>query len=411
MLSQLRWSALVPLVCTSLLVLNNLFRNLPCSNTILTQQPPHHHDLSYYESSLLPKTLYVIYGLESSGTTFLAKTVANALDIDPVFDPDTVESKDHRRIHIQHLSLPLGVFAYGSWGYETRYSQPLEVLPVYYPTGCRVKTTFGQPPSMVDVPLECQSFLQRQRMRSSPSRYFVNISTHVQWYRNLGVKVVPIMVVRDPSFHFHGILQARPGHCRNETAAWLQYETGREILLQSMSSIHKGGGAGVDPIIVSYETLMTLQDDYLRTVLYPELNLTNATYLPRFRDGNLKHVSSSTTSSTTTATTTATAPNPTHQQKTKYIYQRLQKDGLGFVVKDYSDFPKSSRRVGARTFDNPDLEALRKTALARKKELLARTNNGRASYNPNINRNEAPKSIQLLMREAQERMEAKQHQL
>jgi hypothetical protein len=93
-------------------------------------------------SIVLPQTLYVIYGLESSGTTFRAKTVAAALGLEPRLKGDTVESRD-QRIHIQHLPLPLGLITPAKWGYETRFSKPLAIVPVYYPTGCRIRD-FGR---------------------------------------------------------------------------------------------------------------------------------------------------------------------------------------------------------------------------------------------------------------------------
>jgi hypothetical protein len=114
-----------------------------------------------------------------------------------------------------------------------------------------------------------------------PSRYFVNISSHVEWYRERGVTVQPIMVVRDPVFHFQGILNV---HCKNYTAALQQYDMGREIMLQSLTTS--------SPIIVSYETLMTLQQPYLDE-LFDKLEI-NSTYKPKFKNGNLKYVANKT---------------------------------------------------------------------------------------------------------------------
>jgi hypothetical protein len=225
-------------------------------------------------SIVLPQTLYVIYGLESSGTTFIAKTVAAALGLDQRLEGDTVESRD-RRIHIQHLSLPLGPITPAKWGYETRFSKPLAIVPMYYPTGCRVQGFGRHAPGFKEVPLSCRDFMG-DKVMTYPSRYFVNISSHVEWYRELGVTVQPIMVVRDPSFHFEGIMKE---HCPNSRAAFQQYEVGREIMLQSLTT--------ASPIIVSYETLMTLQQAYLDE-LFDKLEI-QTTYKPKFMNGNLKY--------------------------------------------------------------------------------------------------------------------------
>ena len=56
-------------------------------------------------SSALPKTLYVVYGLESSGTTFVAQTLGTAIgvDIHRAFDRNALETFD-KQTHIQHIS-------------------------------------------------------------------------------------------------------------------------------------------------------------------------------------------------------------------------------------------------------------------------------------------------------------------
>jgi hypothetical protein len=227
--------------------------------------------------NMLPKKLFVIYGLESSGTTFVAKTVATALNIRGSLNPDTVESGD-RTIHVQHLSLPLGGIGRLNWGYETRFTEPLMVVPVYYPTGCREPPFPNKEPGFKPVKPRCREILGDQVM-TTPHRYFVNLTSHVLWYRERGVEVHPIMVVRDPSFHFQGILSVG-GHCPNSATAFQQYEMGREIMTHSISA--------VNPTIVSYETLMTLKEDYLRKI-FKKLNIETA-YMPMFKNGNLKHI-------------------------------------------------------------------------------------------------------------------------
>lgn len=257
-------------------------------------------------SSYLPKKLYLIYGLESSGTTFFAKTVASALGIPPMLQPDTVESRD-RTIHIQHISLPLGYVGPGNWGYNQRFTHPLPIVPVYFPTGCRpgANPIRSGPPIPVRAPSNCVSFMG-ETVTSTPYRYFVNITSSVRWYRERGVKVYPIMVVRDPSFHFQGILKM---HSQNSDAAYVQYQMGREIMLQSLTN------GIVNPIIVSYETLMTLKMSYLKEFFekvdidYNTNGNTNK-FQPTFRNGNLKYAVQSKNFPTTILNEFRTHGNP-----------------------------------------------------------------------------------------------------
>jgi hypothetical protein len=141
-----------------------------------------------------------------------------------------------------------------------------------------------------------------EKVITQPHRYFVNITSHVQWYREWGVDVHPVMVVRDPSFHFDGVTKS---HCRNESAAYAQYEMGRDILSHSMQT--------VKPTIVSYEMLMTIQGEYLLKI-YNQTNIQSS-YIPVFKNGNLKHLSNETR---------------------PYIKEQLQTEDFGHVLQDRS---------------------------------------------------------------------------
>lgn len=228
---------------------------------------------------ILPNTLYVIYGLESSGTTFLTRVIARAAGMPDLLDNDTIESND-KKIHIQHLSLPLGTAPFKNASRYHQQFESLDVIKVFYPTKCHVEPNRRGPPDWKVTPEECQPLLGKHVL-AAPSRYFVNITTHVEWYRNHGVVVKPIVVVRDPSFHFEGILRT---HCENVTAAMEQYETGKAIIVQSLATI--------DPLVVSYETLMTLKGGYLHNHVYRQLGLSS-NFTPPFKNGNLKYAPNS----------------------------------------------------------------------------------------------------------------------
>jgi hypothetical protein len=80
-------------------------------------------------------------------------------------------------------------------------------------------------------------------------------------------------------FHFSGILAPYPGHCRNPEKAYEQYEQGRAIMAEALNS-------GVQPLIVSYETLLTLQMPYLQQI-YFQLGIVSK-HRPDFVNGNTK---------------------------------------------------------------------------------------------------------------------------
>lgn len=317
-------------------------------------------------SSMLPEKLYVIYGLESSGTTFVARTISSALGIVPRLNPDTVESHD-KKIHIQHLSLPIGFFGENNWGYETRFSEPLGVVPVYYPTGCRVPSFPNDPPGETETPVACRSIMGA-KVQTPPARYFVDITSHVQWYRAFGVDVYPIMVVRDPSNHFYGVTKT---HCLNDTAAYSQYEMGRDIMVHSMKT--------VQPIIVSYEMLMTLQEEYLVHV-YNQTNI-HTSFMPKFKNGNLKHLSNNT--------------NP-------YIKKRLQVEDFGKEVNDAKLFTYTGRMTTADMLNIAKQYELKRQKSqdrkARRKQIL-QEQKADEQYNPLA---PTPKALQLLMQQIQD---------
>lgn len=215
---------------------------------------------------VLPKTLYIVYGLESSGTTLLTRMIVKAAGFTRQLRDghDSVESQ-RLRAHVQHLSLPLGATpASDHYNYHRRFDDDLPVVDVYLPRRCHVPADFTKSSSSQQQPTpdDCRPFSPSNTIVPAPERYFVNITSHVQWYRDRGVTVHPLLVVRDPSYRFQSVLKS---HCSNETAALRQYEMGQDIIVQSLNT--------VQPVVVSYETLMTLGESYMTRVIYPQLGL------------------------------------------------------------------------------------------------------------------------------------------
>jgi hypothetical protein len=231
------------------------------------------------QNNILPDILITVVGLESSGTTFVYDTLSKALG---VARKEGLEEKTNQKgtIRVQHLSLPNGWFRKNdAIGYPHRF-EPLEIIPVYVPKRCSMpegrvqqSSSYRRPPRR--SPPECEPF--GPTLVQSPPRYFVNITSHIEWHRAQGVDARAVVVVRDPALHFHGILH---NHCENETAVYEQYKTGRALLKHAVQHVH--------PVVVSYETLMTLQGDYLIEI-YKQLNISSS-FIPSFKNGNVKYV-------------------------------------------------------------------------------------------------------------------------
>ena len=323
--------------------------------------------------------LITVVGLESSGTTFVATTIAKALGYTKSHAKDlfqnsltlemptlpqrttsnSIGEEDNainsgRKTWVQHVSLPSGYYTENHAGFHRRFELPPTVqvvvpdecrIPARYPyqsqqrqrqnplwssatatqtasSGARKRPTY---PKTV-----CRDVLNMESMMEYPRRFFLNLTSHIQWYQNIQtrgndisnqVDVTVVIVVRDKSLHFRGILKT---HCPNETAANGQYEYGRYLIQEAMLQYKQrqqqqiqqqqvghddarssSSNNYAELILVSYETLMTLQDTYLID-LYEQLGITpnvvdgknndvNSNslhyYIPRFVDGNAKYVS------------------------------------------------------------------------------------------------------------------------
>jgi hypothetical protein len=228
--------------------------------------------------TILPDILITVVGLESSGTTFVYDTLSKALGV--ALKEDGIEKTNQKgTIRVQHLSLPSGWFSKDSIDFPRRF-EPLETIPVYVPKRCSTpegrvgRSSSYRPPQR--SPPECKPF--GPNLVPHPPRYFVNITSHIEWHRAQGVDARAVVVVRDPALHFHGIIKA---HNQNETAVYEQYKTGRALLKHAVKHVH--------PVMVSYETLMTLQADYLMDI-YKQLNISSR-FIPSFQNGNVKYVS------------------------------------------------------------------------------------------------------------------------
>lgn len=292
-----------------------------------------------YPQSVLPDKVFTIIGLESSGTTFMADTIRNALGLRMMgmkeryevsgegysnhyleSDPDTKYWSE-----VQHVSLPWG-------GLDCRQDPRQHLVEVLYPALCtklmrdhmtlfkvfasrnatpperlqagpfvqgpesdNVFRPYRAPEEMKRPVLdECSSLVGNQW--TYPTRYSLNLTSHLDWYQDHGVDAKAIIVMRDATIS----RRARRQHCSNSTFLAMEEDLGREILEEAIRKyihpakstsgrrrlIHSSADGRV--VLMSYELLNQLKDGYL-DVLYNNLGI-NSSFGPIWKDGNVKHV-------------------------------------------------------------------------------------------------------------------------
>mmetsp|Transcript_14919 Transcript_14919/g.30042 ORF Transcript_14919/g.30042 Transcript_14919/m.30042 type:complete len:349 (+) Transcript_14919:2189-3235(+) len=225
---------------------------------------------------ILAKRVITIFGVESSGTTFLYQTLSKATNASVVIPDLAARAGDE--VEIQHISQPWGMYGYSTGGYST-----IDVVP---PLGCasffdkRVESVASE---------KCKEETGLDPGREYPLRFFVNITSHVEWYRTMGVDCTAIIMTRDYSAHLEGKRKhiIRPFLWKRVATAEDKY--GTELLVEAMNALDGSVSPGglKQLVMVSYETLMFLKADYLRNI-YRQLGI-DSTYIPTFHDGNAKH--------------------------------------------------------------------------------------------------------------------------
>lgn len=266
------------LIFISVLLAFNLFRSAPScfqekddrpfNNSA---KPPRKYLSRPTKKTLLPTRMIVVTGLESSGTTMVQETLAEAVGA-PREAGFEMFSHDYS-VRVQHISLPTGWFDEK----DPQADFPLSIESVFYPFECSLRPsyrTISQRPT--PSTRACQA-VYGPHMIHRPGRFFTNITSHVRFYQERGVIVQTVLVVRDPVMHFRGILKK---HATNDTEAYRQYQTGRLILQEALDRLN--------PVVVSYETLMTLRMPYLEEI-YRMLDI-DSTYEPEFINGNLQYI-------------------------------------------------------------------------------------------------------------------------
>lgn len=222
-----------------------------------------------------PRRVISVFGLESSGTTFVANTLRVALGGHGRME---LHYMGNNHTELQHISLP-----WGWWRDGLNHS--LDIVPLVPPQPCMIspglyayqmerQQTRGVP--------DCCRAVNITKFPPIPQRFFVNITTHVRWYRSVGIPSTAVVVVRDDHMHLPGKLK----HAGPVENARQEDIVGKALIAGAMEALSSPS----EIILVSYESLMSLREPYLLN-LYSKLGI-QSTFVPEFKDGNAKYVDS-----------------------------------------------------------------------------------------------------------------------
>ena len=198
--------------------------------------------------SILPKRLYSVIGLESSGTQFVTKLIQEAIDPDSVYREghapckplcrtglcrimnDVAQShpcNENNDIQAQHFSLP--------WGSRCEdHSEGSPVIDVVLPPQC-TRDQSGK--SEVE---ECNAMAEEiwdlqldGRPMSYPLRYQLDLVASKRWYNKLGVDQVFVIVVRDRTISYTARSHI---HCKNETLRTREEDVGTKLIIDAINA-------------------------------------------------------------------------------------------------------------------------------------------------------------------------------
>lgn len=128
-----------------------------------------------------------------------------------------------------------------------------------------------------------------------PRRFFVNITSHILWYRQHGVQATAVVMMRDVEI---GRIARSFEHCPHPAYAQEEAAVGLHILrdaVETLSPLDDAFGinnaAMPHVLVVSYETLMHLQAPYLNGIL-KRLTLPTVAeeHIESLRNGNMRYI-------------------------------------------------------------------------------------------------------------------------
>lgn len=251
-------------------------------------------------SVVLPRRLITVFGLENSGTKFLATTLGVAsgslTDPPPKLMKLRASSSD---IEIQHLSLP-----WGPPGCEPKKSM-VDMFAVV-PEKCMIIQSVKEKKTRntTMLPAYCTLEAGIQDYLMYPNRFFVNITSHILWYHEKGVDATAVILMRDSTIQSASKEKSR---CLNrKQRSEEENQHGLELIREAIDKLSPT--SSIIPsllsspllltrslptetpkvLVVSYECLMSIQKEYLFSI-YAALHI-DSSYVPNFKDGNMPYI-------------------------------------------------------------------------------------------------------------------------
>lgn len=249
-------------------------------------------------SKSLPKRLLTVFGLESSGTTFVTSLLEKSTGVEQrKIDKGRLDRGSKipwRDYELQHMSLPSGLWCEAGGIHE--------VVPALYPSVCirmHPGTAVAKTPEAMErfrqaLSRDCRAtgFVNDGKDYIYPKRFFVNITSHIQWYRDHGVEASAVLVVRDKSI---GAMARSFVHCALPQEREEEEALGMKIMREAMQVFQGNLEDNSAPalVLLSYETLLNVGLPYLNQVLHqlhlPPLRTAD---VPNLKDGNKRYIQS-----------------------------------------------------------------------------------------------------------------------
>ena len=293
--------------------------------------------------SIMPKKIYSVIGLESSGTQFVSKIIEDALQTGPYREGSrpcretcTDESlyctamqkvaeahpcRENADVQVQHFSLP--------WGGTCHEHPNPPILDVVLPQQC---SRAQEDPIEIE---QCNAMAQELwgitlngQPVKYPVRYQLDITAQKKWYDSHGAQQIFIIVIRDDMISY----SARHNHCNIPENRKQEEEVGTDLIVNAINTYilkdgakvtkktfqhwiaeqyqhsnngtrtidsSKGGRmlsalpSGNNVVVVSYESLVKLGSTYVK-MLYNTLGI-ESDFIPEIRDSNEKYLNSTLT--------------------------------------------------------------------------------------------------------------------
>jgi hypothetical protein len=115
-----------------------------------------------------------------------------------------------------------------------------------------------------------------------PTQFFVNVTSHIEWYKERGVEATAVLMMRDALI---SQISKTQSYCPLKVSAKQQNEHAQQLMMEGIDKL--------DPltevVLVSSEGIMLLGGSYLLDI-YRQLEINYSTYNPGFKDGNAKYV-------------------------------------------------------------------------------------------------------------------------